>query len=75
MTLEKVKTERRKEAEAAASALNAHDIQFFDFGDYPLEIDTDGKYQIVDLIRAVQPVLHDEPLQVGPIQYGSHVCH
>lgn len=55
MTLEKVKTERRKEAEAAASALNAHDIQFFDFGDYPLEIDTDGKYQIVDLIRAVQP--------------------
>lgn len=55
MTLEKVKIERRKEAEAAAQALNAHDIRFFDFGDYPLEIDTDGKYQIVDLIREIQP--------------------
>ena len=33
MTLEKVKTERRKEAENAAQALNAHDIQFFDVGD------------------------------------------
>jgi len=55
MTLEKVKSARRKESEAAAQALNAHDIQFFDFGDYPLEINTDGKYQIVDLIRKVQP--------------------
>ena len=45
----------RDRAEAAASALNAHDIQFFDFGDYPLEIDRDGKYKIVDLIRKVQP--------------------
>lgn len=32
-TLEHVKTERRKEAEAAAKALNAHDIQFFDLGE------------------------------------------
>ncbi|NVK18885.1 MAG: PIG-L family deacetylase [Methylocystaceae bacterium] len=55
MTLEKVKIERRKEAEAAAQALNAHDIQFFDFGDYPLSVDTDGKFKIVDLIRKVQP--------------------
>jgi len=55
MTLDEVKAVRRDEAEAAASALNAHDIQFFDFGDYPLEIDRDGKYKIVDLIRKVQP--------------------
>lgn len=55
MTLEKVKTSRRKEAEAAATALNAHDIQFFDLGDYPLEVGTDAKYKIVDLIRKVQP--------------------
>ena len=55
MSLDEVKAVRRDEAEAAAAALNAHDIQFFDFGDYPLEIDTDGKYKIVDLIRKVQP--------------------
>ncbi len=55
VTLEQVKTDRRKEAENAAQALGAHDIQFFDFGDYPLEIDREGKYKIVDLIRKVQP--------------------
>lgn len=55
MTLEKVKTNRRKEAEDAAAALNVHDIQFFDLGDYPLEFDRDAKYKIVDLIRSVQP--------------------
>ena len=35
MTLDKVKTERRKEAENAAAALGASDIRFFDLGDYP----------------------------------------
>ena len=55
MTLEKVKTERRKEAEAAAKALNAHDIQFFDCGDYPLDLNEEQKYRLVDVIRAVQP--------------------
>lgn len=55
MTLEKVKTARRKEAESAAQALDVHDIQFFDLGDYPLELDRDAKYKLVDVIRAVQP--------------------
>jgi len=55
MTLEKVKTARRKEAENAAKALNAHDIQFFDLGDYPLNMDRDAKFRLVDVIRAVQP--------------------
>lgn len=55
MTLEKVKTERKREAENAAKALDVHDIQFLDLGDYPLVLDTDAKYQIVDIIRAVQP--------------------
>ena len=55
MTLEKVKASRRKEAEAAATALGASDIQFFDFGDYPLEVDKEGKFKVVDLIRKVQP--------------------
>jgi len=55
MTLEKVKTERRKEAENAAKALNAYDIQFFDLGDYPLDMDRDAKFKLVDVIRKVQP--------------------
>ena len=53
--VEAVKLARRKEAEAAAQALDVHDIQFFDLGDYPLEMDRDAKFKLVDLIRAVQP--------------------
>ena len=55
MTLEKVKTERRKEAENAAAALGASDIRFFDLGDYPLTLDRDAKDRMVDVIREVQP--------------------
>ncbi len=54
-TLEHVKVERKKEAENAASALGAHDIQFFDLGDYPLEMDREAKFRLVDVIRQVQP--------------------
>ncbi len=55
MTLETVKGERRKEAENAAKALDAHDILFFDLGDYPLEMDREAKMRLVDVIRKVQP--------------------
>jgi 4-oxalomesaconate hydratase len=55
MTLEQVKSSRRAEAEKAASVLGVHDIQFFDLGDYPLEVDRDAKYRLVDVIRKVQP--------------------
>ncbi len=55
MTLERVKTERRKEAENAAAALGVHDIQFFDLGDYPLNLGMEAKERMVDVIRAVQP--------------------
>ena len=55
MTLEKVKSNRKSEAEKAAKALNAHNIIFFDLGDYPLEIDKEAKLKIVDLIRSIQP--------------------
>jgi 4-oxalomesaconate hydratase len=55
MTLEKVKAGRRQEAENAARALDVHDIQFFDLGDYPLEMDQEAKYRLVDVMRAVQP--------------------
>lgn len=55
MTLEKVKAARKVEAENAAKALDVHDIQFFDLGDYPLEMDRDAKFRLVDVIRKVQP--------------------
>ena len=55
MTLEKVKTARRVEAENAAAALNVHDIQFFDLGDYPLHLEREDKFRLVDVIRDVQP--------------------
>ena len=55
MTLETVKTERKREAKNAARALGVHDIQFFDLGDYPLELDREAKHRLVDVIRAVQP--------------------
>ena len=55
MTLDRVKDARRKEAEAAAKALNAHDIQFFDLGDYPLVAGPEAKERLVDVMRKVQP--------------------
>ena len=54
-SLDEVKAIRRKEAENAAQALNAHDIRFFDLGDYPLVLEREDKFALVDLIRAVQP--------------------
>ncbi|MZR31360.1 PIG-L deacetylase family protein [Sneathiella litorea] len=54
-TLEEVKKARRNEAENAAKALDAHNIVFFDLGDYPLEVTRDDKFKLVDLIRKVQP--------------------
>ena len=54
-TLEEVKSSRRGEAEAAAKALDAHDIQFFDVGDYPMVLDQEDKFRLVDVMRKVQP--------------------
>ncbi len=55
MTLDKVKTARRKEAENAAKALDVHEIQFFDVGDYPLDLGRETRDRMVDVIRKVQP--------------------
>jgi len=55
MTLEKVKKERRQEAENAAKALGVSDIRFFDVGDYPLDLGPSVQNQMVDVIREVQP--------------------
>lgn len=54
-SLQQVKDIRRKEAENAAAALGVHELVCFDFGDYPLTFDEDRKFQVVDLIRKVQP--------------------
>ena len=55
MTLERVKAERRKEAEAAAKALGVADIQFWDLGDYPIKLSDDALFRLVDLTRAIHP--------------------
>ena len=65
-TLEKVKIERRREAEEAAKALDVHDIQFFDLGDYPLVVDHQAKMRLVDVIRAVQPKFMMSHCQYDP---------
>ena len=54
-SLEEIKTIRRRESENAASALEAHDIQFYDLGDYPLVFNQDTKFRLVDLMRNVNP--------------------
>ena len=55
MSLEKVKTNRRKEAENAAKVLDVYNIQFLDLGDYPLDLGNDAKFRLVEIIREVQP--------------------
>ncbi|MGQ7791320.1 PIG-L deacetylase family protein [Faunimonas sp. B44] len=55
VTLDKVKKARRREAEAAGKALGVGDMVFFDLGDYPLDLDRDAKFRLVDVIRKVQP--------------------
>lgn len=55
MTLERVKSERRKEAEAAAAALDVADIQFWDLGDYPIHLSDEALFRLVDVHRALHP--------------------
>jgi 4-oxalomesaconate hydratase len=55
MTLDRVKASRRAEAEAAARAVNAHDIQFFDIEDYPLKLGEEALYRLADVYRAIRP--------------------
>jgi len=54
MTLERVKSARRLEAEEAAAVLGA-EVLFFDAGDYPLRPDAGLLDRLVDLYRAVRP--------------------
>lgn len=55
MTMDNVKATRQREAERAASALGAADIQFWDLGDYPITLDRDALFRLADLYRAIRP--------------------
>ena len=54
-SLDEVKAIRHAEAEDAAKALGVHDLVSFDLGDYPLRLNDDDKFKLVDVIRKVQP--------------------
>lgn len=54
LSLEQVEAERRREAEAAAAILGGEPV-FFDLGDYPLRVDDDALYRLVDLYREHRP--------------------
>ena len=55
MTLERVKTERRLEAENAAKTLGVHDIHFWDLGDYPLKLGEEALFRLADVYRRIRP--------------------
>jgi 4-oxalomesaconate hydratase len=55
MTLERVKSERRKEAEGAARALGATDIQFWVLGDYPISLPEEALFRLADAYRTIRP--------------------
>ena len=85
MTLERVKRERRKEAEAAAEKLGAADIQFWDLGDYPLDLTRDALFRLVDVYRAIHPAFvlshsekdiynHDHPAATDFAQHARIIA-
>lgn len=65
-SLDEVKAIRHAEAEAAAQALGAAHLECFDLGDYPLELDRDDKFRLVDLIRKTQPAFMMSHSQYDP---------
>lgn len=55
MTLDRVKVAREAEARKAATALGVHDIQFWDLGDYPIDLTEAAFFRLVDVYRAIHP--------------------
>jgi 4-oxalomesaconate hydratase len=55
MTLERVKTSRRAEAERAGSILGAADMEFFDLGDYPLRTNLEALDRLADIYQSLRP--------------------
>jgi len=85
MTLDRVKADRRREAEQAAAALGVADIQFWDIGDYPMVADNETLFRLVDLFRAIRPAAilthskqdpynHDHPLASDLAQHARIVA-
>jgi 4-oxalomesaconate hydratase len=54
MTLQRVKDDRRREAQAAADILGC-DVVFLDLGDYPMRVNDDVLYTLVDHYRELNP--------------------
>lgn len=65
-SLDEVKAIRRSEAEDAAQALGVHRLELFDLGDYPLHLEKEDKFRLVDLIREVQPTFMMSHSQYDP---------
>ena len=55
MTMERVKASREQEAKKAAEVLGVHDIQFWDLGDYPINLTDAAFFRLVDVYRAIHP--------------------
>ena len=54
VTLDKVKADRRAEAQAAADLLGG-EVEFFDLGDYPMRVSDEALFRLVDVYRELQP--------------------
>ena len=68
MTLERVKAERQKEAEAAAKALDVADIQFWDLGDYPINLGDEALFRLGRSLSRDPARFRPHPFTPGPLQ-------
>lgn len=85
MTIDRVKSGRQAEAERAAAVLGVYDIQFWDLGDYPLTLDQDSLFRLVDVYRTLQPAFvlthsredlynHDHPATTDFAQHARIIA-
>jgi 4-oxalomesaconate hydratase len=85
MTLERVKASREQEARQAAAVLGVHDIQFFDLGDYPIDLSQAALFRLVDVYRAIRPAFvlthserdiynHDHPAVTAFAQHARIIA-
>jgi 4-oxalomesaconate hydratase len=55
MTLDRVKSVRRQEAEKAGEVLGVSAFEFFDLGDYPLRTSVDALERLADIYQSLRP--------------------
>jgi len=55
MTLDRVKVERRAEAERAGAVLGVSGMEFFDLGDYPLRTTLEALDRLADIYQSLRP--------------------